>query len=754
MSQVPQRFYEFDSFLLDSQQRLLLADGQPVDLTPKVFDILFELVQNSGRLVEKKELMDRVWPDSFVEEANLTQHISTLRKRLALYSGKERYILTVPGRGYRFVVGVKEWDDDAVTTVLERIRSRVIGEDRPFNDIGAAVLPPERAGEVIFEDTRIRTSTSEPRPAVIPAPAGASKPGGLIFVVGAVLLVCGFGVAFFKGIGRAKPVAFSKTTLVKFTTSGKTTCAAVSPDGRYVAFAVLDGGRGSLLLRQIDTSGPGVEVLAPVEAQYFLKLTFSPDGKYLYYVASHNAPSALLRVPILGGTPTKLAEDVDSAVSFSPDGKQIVYVRGYPDLQETSLLLANADGSAERKLASLKTRQQYFTLLGGPAWSPDGSSILTGITTVADAGEYQELCEVRIADGKLKPLTGKHWQSVGRSAWLVGGRGAVMLAADQETGLSQIWHVSYPEGAVRKISNDLNDYSDLSLTADGAVLSVLQSERMTNVWLVPDYDTGRAVQISSGNYDGVEGLAWLPDGRIAYTAWTNGLLKIWLGDRSKSAQRQLIENTGSEGSLTISPDGRRVVFSAKQAGQEHLWLADTDGSHLRRLTDGFRESHPAFAPDGKSLVYKAYTGGNPYLFKVSAEGGAVQRLTERISGPPAISPDGKTVACAYREVALSPQKLALIPLTGDPQVKLLDFKDQPRAQIFHWTADGKAVAYVANQGGISNIWSKPVDGGPAIQLTNFRAERIFNFAISPDGHQLAVARGHQSNDVVLIKAIP
>src|ERR1041385_7933130 len=120
-----QRFFEFDNFLLDAQQRLLFRDGRPLELTPKVFDVLLELIESGGRVVEKKELMESVWPDNFVEESNLTQHISTLRKKLGQDASQQRYILTVPGRGYRFVVPVKSWDDDAIITVQERVRSRI-----------------------------------------------------------------------------------------------------------------------------------------------------------------------------------------------------------------------------------------------------------------------------------------------------------------------------------------------------------------------------------------------------------------------------------------------------------------------------------------------------------------------------------------------------------------------------------------------------------------------------------------------------
>ena len=129
MTEQAQRLFEFDAFLLDAQQRLLLRDGQPVDVTPKVFDILLELVQSGGRVVEKKELMEKVWPDTYVEEANLTQHISTLRKKLGRPADGERYIMTVPGRGYRFLPDVRNWNDDSSVTVYERFRTRVVVRD-------------------------------------------------------------------------------------------------------------------------------------------------------------------------------------------------------------------------------------------------------------------------------------------------------------------------------------------------------------------------------------------------------------------------------------------------------------------------------------------------------------------------------------------------------------------------------------------------------------------------------------------------
>lgn len=112
MSRLTKHFYEFGRFRLDAKERLLLRDGEVVPLTPKAFDMLLALVENSGHLLEKNELMQRLWPDSFVEEGSLAQNISLLRKALG-ESESQKFIETVPRRGYRFIATMRELEDDA-----------------------------------------------------------------------------------------------------------------------------------------------------------------------------------------------------------------------------------------------------------------------------------------------------------------------------------------------------------------------------------------------------------------------------------------------------------------------------------------------------------------------------------------------------------------------------------------------------------------------------------------------------------------
>src|SRR5688572_16522153 len=112
MSRQENNLYEFGPFRLDAQEHLLLRDGEVVRLAPKALDLLVALVENSGHVLGKDELMKQVWPDSFVEEANLSRHIFALRKALEDDKNSSRYIETIPRRGYRFVAGVVEVPDD------------------------------------------------------------------------------------------------------------------------------------------------------------------------------------------------------------------------------------------------------------------------------------------------------------------------------------------------------------------------------------------------------------------------------------------------------------------------------------------------------------------------------------------------------------------------------------------------------------------------------------------------------------------
>ncbi len=163
----------------------------------------------------------------------------------------------------------------------------------------------------------------------------------------------------------------------KLTNSGKVSLGTISGDGKYVVYVADEwNGQKSLRLQHMAT-GSDTQITPPAPAQY-TSLTFSPNGDFVYFcsmVPEKPGSTSLYRIPVLGGTPHQIAEDVDYGVSFSPDGVEFAFVRDNPDKASSRLIIAHADGTRERVLSELVGRE-YTDV----AWSPDGKWI-AAITT-------------------------------------------------------------------------------------------------------------------------------------------------------------------------------------------------------------------------------------------------------------------------------------------------------------------------------------------------------------------------------------
>ena len=527
--------------------------------------------------------------------------------------------------------------------------------------------------------------------------------------------------------------SFQTMKIARLTSTGKATAAAISPDGKYVVHVVDDGNQQSLWIRQVSISS-NVQISPPSDVSY-LGLTFSPSGNYLYYIMwDKKNPYALYQMPVLGGTAKKLVSDIDSIVTFSPDGKQFAFVRGNPSQGEVSVILANADGTAERPLA---TRRMVPGPFSGPAWSPDGKVIAWPATYSDASGIYTTLVEVQLADGSQRTINSQRWWRLGDLAWLRDGSGLIFTARETFASPTQIWYVSYGEGQLRKITNDLNDYVSLSLTAESDVLVTVESERVSNIWIARNDDLRRASQITYSRLDGVEGISFTPDGRIVYTSGPSGKLDLWIMESNGTGQKQLTADAGNTRVPSVSPDGRYVVFMSDRTGTSHIWRIDIDGSNARQLTNGNGEWAPAFAPNGQWVFFLLSSGG---AGKVPIDGGDTIRVIDKASGGVGISPDGKWIASG-----LTATKSAIYPVEGGEPHKILDIP----SFYASWTPDGRALAYLDKKNG-STISTQTIDGGTTKQLMDFKPDRIFYFAWSRDGKQLALARGATNNDVILI----
>lgn len=767
MSLAANRSYEFGPFRLDAEERQLFREGAPVPLPPKVFETLLALVEHNGHIQGKEELMKRVWPDTFVEENNLTKNISELRKVLGEGQNGGRYIETVPKRGYRFVASVKkDWSEGAELIVEEHTRTRVITEEEEeTSDNGATEKTVASGGTFSAQNERavIEAETQAVGPkaigdsARITHPAGSSKTHHRNIVLTLAALLAAGAVAFvlYKFSSRGRPgnapaavAPFQRMKLERLTVTGRAVDAAVSPDGKYVAYVALDGGRRSLWLRQLATSS-NIQIAAPAEGGYGY-LTFTRDGSHIFYTKMEkNTHFTLYRIPLLGGVPRTVVENIQSPVTLSPDGKQLAFIRWYPDQAEMALIIANADGTQERKLS---TRQRpVFLSYGGAAWSPDGKIIVFAVRNPDDA--HRRLFEVNVADGKEKEIASYQWLNVGRLAWLKDGSGLVVSASDQ-SGASQLWHLSYPGGEVRRITNDLDSYTGVSMTEDSGALVTILGELRSNVWTIPPgADASLAKQITFGRIEGDDGITLAPDGKVIYTSNAGGEVDVWIMEADGTGQRQLTFDAGRNVLPEISPDGHHIVFVSNRTGSNHIWRVDADGRNLRQVTDGAEEVDPHISPDGQWMVYAAADSGKSWtIWKKPIEGGQPVRLTDRPATYPIVSPDGKLVACNYMiESPSQPQqwRIAIVPFEGGQPVKVFDVPSFALRQI-RWTPDGRFLTYVETRDEVSNIWSLPIDGAPQKQLTDFKTGRIFSFAWTQDGKQIVYARGALTSDVVLI----
>lgn len=701
MTDPRQKIYEFGGFRLDARRLSLeRTDGAAIPLKPKACEILLALIERQDEIVSKEELMRAVWPDSYVEEGNLTVNMSMLRKALGDNADRQQFIVTIPGKGYRFV--------------------------------GNAAGRPAGAGPA--------------RPARAPKNRILIYAGGLAAFVAVALGIYGF--FFFR---RPAESPFRNFRLTRLTTSGKVTSAAVSPDGRYVVYIVNESGGQSVWLKQLGAASD-VQIIPREPEVHFPGVAFSNDGEKLYLLKSgKGVPNILYRAATLGGALEKLAEDVDSLPAISPDGKTLAFIRGTPDQNETALFSIGAGGGEPEKLAS-RPSAEGFGLAVRPVWAPGGGEILTAVRKKDEKGKYMGLAAVDPRTHAVREPASPRFVRISQMA-LAPDAGGLLVAGETEDSPStnQIVFFNYPGTAFTRITNDLNDYSDLSLTADGKSIVTIHTDLQTNLWVYSGPDGRQAAQATSTNYDGARGVTWMPDGSLVYTSRSAENLDLWRL-APDGAKQQLTSGAGNNFHPAASPDGKLIAFVSNRSGAQNIWLVRADGSDAVRLTGGVDDSAPSWSPDGEHIVYTSYTDGNPAVFCVDKAGQDRRQLTEKISGRPRYSPDGKKILCTFRSGGLAQQKVSILPAEGGEPETVFNFT----SGLFRWAESGQAVVFV-NQladGGV-NLWRQALDpAAAAVKLTEWEGDRIYWFDISPDGKTIACARGTSQSDAVLITQTP
>lgn len=763
------RVFEFEDFRLDTATKLLYRGGDQVVLTPKAVETLIALVESEGQVVGKDELMRKIWADAIVEESNLAQYLHILRKTLGQTSDGRAYIETLKRRGYRFngAVRVSNIDQEGssgaalapepATGVLSIPPSLPHRTDRhgQVRALRPVAAQPESAPPLSVERSDNLYSISSWRRESVSETAAATETATRskwFFPLVAVLMMAGlaaigFGIYRFATRNRGvetRQVPFSESDLRRLTTSGRSEHAAISPDGKYVAHVMVDAEGDSLWVRQVAVAND--TRLAGPSPNDFVWVTFAPDGNFVYYLAlaKDKGETELFRVPVLGGPIVKVMTDI-APPTFSPDGTRVAFMR--TNQEETQLLVANADGTNEAILLTRHAPDYLNMFWYAPAWSLDGKSIAVPVNHRDERGRYETVLAVDVATRAERKLTEMRWQQVGQPRWLADG--LVVTASESSTAPQQLWHISLTDGTASRITRDLNNYENLSLTADAKTLAVIQDHVVSNIWTLGGEAAAARQIISEAGW--LNELIWLPDGRLAYTSSAGGTSEIWTMNADGSGIRQLTVNANARLGLAVTADKKQLVFAAEREGRYNLWRVEIDGSKLTQITSGDGEFYPQCTPDGRWIVYQS--GGNyPTLWKMPIAGGTSTALTKTTASRPSISPDGKLVAYHYLDSSREGSQWAIgvISLDDGKKMKSFDFPPTVVERLVKWTPDGKSIAFLNSPGGVPNVWTQPLEGGAPQPLTTFQSDSIITFNWSADGGKLAVIRGVKTSDVLLL----
>jgi eukaryotic-like serine/threonine-protein kinase len=583
------------------------------------------------------------------------------------------------------------------------------------------------------------------------------KVGAALALLAVLIVVSAASFGVYKWLHRQPPPEhFWDVRITRLTNSGNAIDATISPDGKYIVYVLSDRSSQSLYIRQVSTANDKL-IVPPARVGYF-GITFSPDGNEIYYVLKVNDTGTLYRIPSLGGAPVKVLEKIDTSVSFSPDGKQFVFVRGsYPNLGESALTIANVDGSGERNVVVKKNPDRFAPIFfTGPSWSPDGKLIAASVITI---GGHSKVAAFAVEDGSEKVLSPQSWLYSARVQWLPDMSGLLVVAGDNPIS-AMIWHIAYPDGRVRRVTNDLNAYRSMALTQDGKKLATIQSQGLVNLWVVPQGDAAKEVRLPTGNVASFfsltgSNLSWTPDGKIVYVSNESESADIWITDPDGNNRKQLTANKAANVSPVVTADGRYIVFVMWLEGKKNVWRMNLDGSNQVQLTFGLADSFPALSPDSRWIIYTALDGEKPVLWRVSIDGGIPIKVTDHVATTSTVSPDGRSIAFTYPESSdpyAPPNRLAVIPFEGGTPSKTFTLPQSGTVltAIHWWAHDSKSIFYTATTNNVTNIWSLPLNGGPPKQVTDFKDMLVTGFAWSHDGKQLACTRGALMRDAILV----
>ncbi len=591
--------YEFDGFRLDTQRRVLFGlDGQPIALTPRLFDALLYFVERAGQLLTKEQLLEAIWPNVIVEEHNLNKTVSELRRALGEKPGEHKFFVTKPGAGYRFVANVS-----AAPTPrdLRRDTSAAIGADE-------------------------RSQASASRYWAV----GALGTAALV----AAIAVFGFLDNAPESTLRETPLSFEK---------GGQSRAVWSPDGRSVAFGVAErsNGPGRIVVRNLD-SPTAMPITGDLPARP-VPVQWTTTGRILFA-----EPRGLWSVSPVGATPQLVPgvafSAADEAVAVTRDGGALAllrYEQGRWSVWTTALA----------EVAFTKYEVPFVEApkagAGNLQFSPDGRQLLVSLASTPPQMWLLPFPE----DSRQPPRLALNLPSPDRGFSWMPDNERIVVSASEGQNAPRLHIADTRSGKLRPFTRDGRDNAEPSVSPDGNRLVYLERKGDIDLVSLPLDSVELRPVIVTANRE--EQGVWAANAPVmAYMSTRSGTYEIWLHrEGAVDAPLPMNADFGATNWLfapSPSPDAARVIFQAveKSTGVSSLWMASVVSGALERVTDITEHQRAgSWSPDGAWYAYLARgSDGSFVLKKVRTTGRASPEAllagVDQSAMTPVWSPDG------------------------------------------------------------------------------------------------------------------
>jgi Tol biopolymer transport system component len=577
--------------------------------------------------------------------------------------------------------------------------------------------------------------------AITPTPAARSRRVGL--VLGAIVLVLAIAGIIGWLFGARKPaIRTQDIVFAPLTENGKVATSAISPDGKWLAY-VMRGAERSLRVKQVAT-GSDVEIL-PAQTGYFGTISFTPDGSYLYY--SHSVPdsplSSIFVIPSLGGQPRRVIDETLGDVSVSPDGKLLAFSRVDPTSRAQTMWVSSLDGSNLRKVGGDELKHGYQTN-SPPSWSADSKTIAVPF----------QLYEEHLGALVLMPVTGGPAKIIPMEiapqdvSWLPDGSGLLFSGVSRSSRLkSQIYFQPYPSGQQIRLTNDLNDYSGVSLTADGKTLVTSEITNNGDVFTAAMANPDQLTPLNINK--NLQSMALIDDTRLIGQDFS---LQFWTAHTDGSGLASVLDSEPLKQAPSPCPDGKTFLYvSIDERNHAKIARAEYTSATGTALTSGPLDFGAICTPDQQGYLYlNNVSNGVANLMKASFSGGTPTKVLSGDIGDISMSPDRNYIVVGMLKQEQNRNVRHILLLSLKDFSVLHDRPVEPRAGSFGILADNSAFIYSKREGNVDNLYTEPVNGGPATQLTHYKTDHIRSYEFTRDGKMLVISRGNEVANTLMI----